>query len=69
MHQEFLKACEDKFERGAKEHKGDWNSVDPKFEIREELCDVYNYATLLEDKELAVDLQQWASATWDRLNN
>lgn len=61
---DFQKACQEKFERGAKEHTGDWNAVNPHFEIREELCDLYNYSTLLKDKEMAVHIQQWAEEMW-----
>lgn len=63
----FLEACADKFARGAKEHRQVWTDLDPIPEIRGELCDLYNYSTLLKDKELAWDIQLWAEGVWNRL--
>lgn len=35
----------EKFERGAQEHPGDWSLVDPIKELKEELIDLYWYAS------------------------
>jgi hypothetical protein len=42
----FEQACEEKFERGRKEHGDDWLKIDARFEMMQELTDLYNYASL-----------------------
>ena len=59
----FLEEAALKHQRGAEEHKQEWSkeSIDYIKEIKEELLDIYNYASL--DIEL-IAIQKWAVETW-----
>jgi len=63
----FRDACADKFMKGAAEHKEVWEEIDPIPEIRGELCDLANYATLLKDKELSSEICNWAEDLYNKL--
>lgn len=65
----FHDACADKFAKGAEQHKQPWDAkhIDAIDEIRGELCDLYNYSTLLKDKEMAWDIQLWTEALYNKL--
>jgi hypothetical protein len=66
----FEKAAAEKFQKGAREHQEDWNSLNPIPEISNELLDLYNYAShpALYETELGVKIMNFARDTWERLN-
>lgn len=66
----FKDACQAKFNKGAEEHRQPWDSnhINAIEEIRGELCDLYNYSTLLHDQEMAWDIQTWTEGLWNKLN-
>ena len=71
MNQDFKKACEDKFDKGHKEHDQPWDleHIDHIQEIQDELTDLYNYASLDPKDKLMSHIMVVAEQFWVRLNN
>jgi len=71
----FDKEVKEKFERGAKEHGNGWDSVDPVKELKDELLDIYNYASHVKMEEsadktvMATRLKALARSMWVVLND
>jgi hypothetical protein len=63
----FERACKEKFERGRKEHSEDWQKIDARFEMKQELTDVYNYASLM-PTPLGRTIQTVAKTLWLKLD-
>src|SRR5438552_3447299 len=64
----FDEACFEKFERGRKEHGHPWNAehIDARFEMMQELTDLANYSTLMEN-ELGRRIYATAKSLWGEL--
>lgn len=58
-----------KFDRGANEHGQPWDAahIDARREMQGELCDLYNYADLLDDEVMKVRIQMWCRDIWTEL--
>lgn len=63
----FKQACEEKFEKGNKEHKQVWSpeTIDWRNEIRGEVCDLYNYSTLMPNGFIKRAIQSTAEAIYN----
>lgn len=67
----FADACREKFERGQREHGETWDAqhIDARREMQGELCDLFNYADLLDDEVLKVRVQSWCKDIWQDLED
>jgi len=66
---DFLIQAQDKFNRGAAEHKRPWDAehIDAISEIKGELYDLYWYAELLPDKRLGTEIRFLAKKIWEEV--
>lgn len=65
----FTDYAKQKFLKGAEEHKQRWDkySINVNEEMRGELADLYNYAELLDDKNLSAQVRIWCQEIFERL--
>ena len=67
----FDEFCKAKFDRGHAEHGDTWDSkhINARLEIKNELADLYNYAELLTEADLAKEIRTLARELWTKLDN
>lgn len=67
----FADACKEKFDRGHREHGETWSPehINARKEMQGELCDLFNYSTLLQDEVLQVRIQAWCKDMWQELED
>ena len=65
----FDQARQEKFDKGHKEHKQPWDldHINHIAEIQDEICDLYNYASLDPNDSDMHYLMVFAKKTWEQL--
>jgi hypothetical protein len=69
---EFDQARQKKFDLGRAAHPdSEWSAqaVNARNEMQDELLDLYNYASLLDDEVLRVRVQLWCRDIWQELED
>lgn len=63
----FKQACEEKFQKGRAVYNTPWDdtAVDWRNEIRGEVCDLYNYSTLMPNGFIKRAIQSTAEAIYN----
>lgn len=66
---DFKTFAREKFLKGAEEHKQRWDkySINVSEEIKGECADLYNYAELLDDTELASRIRMFSEEIYNRM--